>query len=343
MNKAESNLRVEPKSPINQAEIKEKKTSWFLNRKIASFVNKWNERPNTDSVRGLISHYNFQVSDVLSYSKQKGIQLDGIDTILEELHFMLPFMRDAVDTLANEFPQDSMVFAGRDGELLYDAFKAKFPKKSAVLLPTSGDLLERGDLNGDKGKRFFSTYGISRRTLERALRRHTKFVVVDSGFSGNVGKRMRELVAYEFNLPLDQVTALFPTKLLAHDPAFEIPNTTQINSYDEDNLSISDVRQKLSRGYKPNYQDQEKPRDSIEKVLPISLATALQNFPHHHDSFAAVAKRFVRTIGVPAERHMSDTLGLLPFPESLNQSTVHPIAALILQVATIRYMLGMDI
>ncbi len=258
----------------------------------------------------------------------------------QELNSILPYVKEMVDQVLKDFSGYHILVLGRDADIFYDALRMVHPQPSKIILlpgssPIWGDL--KDDILDDElgyplgwRKSFLSSYGITKEAIERG----EKFLVLDTGFEGSIGKDLRELVRKELGLSRGQIMQLpeiFPIRLVSYEPwipdSKEDENIRQIKDFIVPKADFPNVFPRFSQEW-PELFDQ-----GFNKVL----ASALQVLPSFHGRYS-IAKMGPSGTFIGGY----DDIPLISWNidaiyKKVNISIVNPFAALLIQKKVVDY------
>ncbi len=277
--------------------------------------------------------------------------------ILIEMEDILPYIGILTKVIHDKYYKDSnniILIAARDAEVLYYTLKAYIKKhdgdesssrlkmfvSSSALM---GNLTYKAIDNDPIAEEFLKSLGITYETVQNMLANGTKIIVVDTGFRGSIGEKLRNLLSSIFNtIPKEEIDNLIETKLIC---CFETayPNTSPIiDLFKEHGLNsekLQSRRVELARAEQRLHYIQ-----SVNNNLDYSnfiVATFLQLLVHFFDSINALNltnnNEIVYTPESTNISHCFEPTGEKGF---VNASFVHPQAAMLFSIIIVKYMLG---
>ncbi len=254
-----------------------------------------------------------------------------LDKQLTEVTSIAPYAREAVSRLltGDEDKDETLLFAARDAENLYDIARILAPDSDVRLLPASTALWISMSLLDcpEQDDVFLGKYGITEKTVASA---NSKIVVVDTGFRGSIGTclanaarkvqgtdirprmaiRLISMTGFQAGIDTKQIIAdrSVTNELCGPD----LPLTgALIDSDDEGGKDLS----------RPSFR----------------CAAALQCMPRYHGVFNRVALESPTGAMTRQEDFFDD----FDSPrERVNLSVVNPYAAAVVQMAFIQLALG---
>jgi hypothetical protein len=244
---------------------------------------------------------------ILDAGALSGHQAPIMATTLQDLDASLAYFHMLSDKLARDFPDTTMLFAGRDAEALYDDFAIVHSDRAAHLMPASTGLwYSIGMCDKELASEFLAGFDLSG---EQVANQSSRYVVVDSGFRGSIGLRLNEKVGDIHGKSIIS-TGQLAIKLVSAEADVknrQIRDFQKINAFPElrrvQRVSQSDDRARL-------------------------LAVEMQIMPRYHGAFTDIVERngsiFARSYDQIIEQNIDRVMGV-------NASVVNPLAAAITQ------------
>lgn len=277
-------------------------------------------RPSPHTMAALIQG-GLTESGIVAAGRLQGFQRPLMDLTLADFEASLPHFQQMNDILADKHPENTILFAGRDAEVLYDDFAIAHPGTRSHLLPASSDLWDFGSGMDEHGLAvpFLSQYGI---TKLAAVGRKEKFVLVDSGFYGTIGRNLDRSVTRHYGVSLRQTGALAIQLVCANTDGIG----TQIMDLPGGQFKV--------RIAKHDYVRSGKPEPDWAEGNTYPLAVGMQLMPRYYGPYSALYRQSDRVVALPLGfqgmvRSDVDHAG------SVNSSNVNPVGAAITQFRTV--------
>lgn len=276
-------------------------------------------RPDPLEMLRLIQQESLTEQDIHQYAKEAGFSPLVLQKTLVEVSSLAPYLEKITSALYQQYGKDenhTILFAGRDAENIYDAYQtiAKLNgwKVKAKLFP--GSLKFWRDPQYPENA-FFEQMGLTPDAFERKER----FVLVDSGFQGTIGKillaRLKERYRDVKDFPI--------TSLMVKS---EVSPANQILIERQEGLGVD-----LERLF-PRAASTMTGKYALKKGDVLHLAaTALQMLPRFHGaylSYDAHRSNYVYegNFSVPG-----DYANQIDDDKNMNADLVNPYAALLVQ------------
>ncbi|MBF0478323.1 MAG: hypothetical protein HQL26_02470 [Candidatus Omnitrophica bacterium] len=258
----------------------------------------------------------------------------------KELENALPYVDQFVDRIFAEYPDYTIIVAGRDGEIFYDALSWKKLPATKVRLIHSGhfllsDLIHKQEAAAEKGlidpvvKKFLEDAGLT----PQAIKNKEKFLFVDTGFRGSAGQILKEIFWSVF--PHAEGLRFESVLMAGWDPKL-----TYLRPIYAEPLIFFDVpKDKLVHDFSRSYAliPQEYKNKTTPYTTNFTLGTVLQLLPRYHGhSLSAIlshdGRLEIKFTEVPVNWDM-DTIDYRGFDSDI----VNPLAALMVQKRTLEY------
>lgn len=258
---------------------------------------------------------------IVMAAEHAGLDIPVATDTLAEVEVTAPYVQRISDRLANDHQTDTLIlFAGRDAELLYDDFAIAHNTIPSVLIPGSTELwkwLERR-AGPAKTRQFLSTYGIDESIASNP---NARLAMVDSGFRGRIGLRLREAIARAYWQPLERIAGQVAIKLVRAHP--EGWGKEILDTY------IPNPHQQLFRSVRWTGA-----KDLLElEQTPYPLAVSMQLMPRYcgkYDRVALAPDGQIR--GIPIKEPYRDNVDHpIKGDWGNNMSVVSPVAAALVQ------------
>lgn len=276
-------------------------------------------RPDPLETLSLIQQESLTEQDIHQYAKEAGFSPLVLQKTLVEVSSLAPYLEKIASALYQQYGKDedhTILFAGRDAENIYDAYQtmAKLNgwKVKAKLFP--GSLKFWRDPQYPENA-FFEQMGLTPDAFERKER----FVLVDSGFQGTIGKTLLARLKERYRDVKD-----FPiTSLMVKS---EVSPANQILIERQEGLGVD-----LERLF-PRAASTMTGKYALKKGDVLHLAaTALQMLPRFHGAYLrydAHRSNYVYegNFSVPG-----DYANQIDDDKNMNADLVNPYAALLVQ------------
>ena len=286
-------------------------------------------RPVAEHVAQLIRR-GLTDDDILAAGKELGYEPPIMDQTLAELDVALPYIAQVSDVVADRYAGYQRLHAARDQELQQDYHAIAHPESPARLLPASMPFVRNLHLSHRDGARdFLDSYGMS---AAWAASPEDAIVVVDTGFMGNVAKRLKEAIQSLYGL------AVAPDKVVA---ALVCSLSTEVEQLIDVPGTVADMLARL-----PRMQTLYSPY-SNSRYAPSThpLATSLQNMPRFHGPYIGLEYNPTSQTYAPLMRdaplttNVDNMNGHDTTDGWANLTIVNPVAAAVVQARTVRYAL----
>lgn len=278
-------------------------------------------RPDPMDVVGLIGA-GLTEKTIVESALDYGLTAPKMGLTLDELDTTLPHFQYLSDILSTTYPDDTLLFAGRDAEVLHDDYAIAHSTSVSYLMPASTDLwISKGMRDKNLATDFLGQYGITRDSVRNP---QSRLIVVDSGFHGTIGLSLDERIRRLYGLSLRKHGALAIRLVCAANDAAgqqicDFPGGKQaIRSVKYDNVARR--RAKFPRWSSGNTH---------------GLATAMQLMPRYHGTYEDIVRREHRVIALPSADEMN-RLNVDSIYPSANDSVVNPVAAAITQYRVVQ-------
>lgn len=311
-----------------------------VDSQIGKIFQDWQERPSIQQMQSFEKRYSLRDNDIYRAARKNAITLPDMTMVLQEIQSLLPYFRQLSDVLATEYPNTTLLFAGRDAEYLLDAYsltqEPEEQKQTAILLPASKPLWTVEELchmgstfDLTIAKKFLETYGIT----EEDLKNGKQYVVVDTGFIGNSSGLLQELILHTYPFMWKNIEQQFLTRLVCHDKNFMTlspQNTDDLLVFPD--LSHEEYLELFPRARQAASESGIVGINRRRKIQTTNyvLATAMQMLPHYHREFDAVTEKSGQVIAVPTQKAHDNNFNSI-FEADLNESVANPAAALLVQ------------
>ena len=264
-------------------------------------------------------------------------------TFKQELYNVLPYVETVVSNVLREFPDHKVLVVARDGEVFYDALKtilSHLPREDEIsLFPGSESFMSYLENCHDRTfgldyythpMEFLDDIGIT----PEAIKNGEKFLILDTGFRGSIGHRLKELLlkVFRFQVEKSEVEEAVKIGIMASwDPAIatSVYADPLVNFF----LEEDDLQKMFPKSIKhiaPQY------RQRRGYYTNIVMATALQLLPRYQEEFRALERNENGKL-VPVTRNRQAIERDIDEASSFNSSIVNPVAALLVQRKVIGY------
>ncbi|NQT32799.1 MAG: class I SAM-dependent methyltransferase [Candidatus Omnitrophica bacterium] len=307
-----------------------------------------------------------------------GQHIDNIDEYVEwlentdtfkEAENLMPYLQVMAAEVLQKYPEHRILVAGRDASLFYDIFSAVLDKASFYekvrMFPGSRWFIDRMKKELQSN---FELYAPIYRTYLResfgitadAIKSGQKFILIDSGFYGSIGKSLHETVELLYGSQLEGIdpreailvenVAVSPVQSYARplrQDGFGLDREEAIRKFPRSCKWIGPKNWAVNGNAKVNIcgnmkqKNEELTRQSGEAewievngiASTLVLAIALQLLPYHHRSYAFLENG--RAVP-PNDKKVfhKDIDGIV---HSNNTSIVNPIAAMLIQKKVLEY------
>ena len=177
------------------------------------------QRPDTGTLFRMVRN-GLTEEEVKAACREAGFDQTLVSTELTrlELDNVRPYLYELLRTLFTDYADPTILMAGRDTELLYDAYVAaaqlSAPQRTNVMLfPGSTDFwLNFRSENAGKRLSFFAQYGIT----EDSLASPSRWLIVDTGFYGSIGLRVHQQLSELFDIRQEKLKKrIMPIKVIS--------------------------------------------------------------------------------------------------------------------------------
>lgn len=278
-------------------------------------------RPSPLTMASLIEQ-GLTEATIVAAARKKGMSRPLMSVPLHDLEVTLPYLQQVSDTLADQHPDDTMLFAGRDAEVLFDDYSITHPDKVSYLLPASTDLWSSTGMD-DRGlaTQFLGQHGLTKQAI---VGKDTRYTLVDSGFMGSIGKKLDETVKKLYDLSMLQNDTLSVRLVSATDTAL---GTRIIDLPENTKLKIIRYGQIFDKPPCPFW----------DLSNTHSLAVSMQLMPRYHGSYSDLRRVGDKVIALSwaYDNVTPDNLDKIDWLW-VNSSIVNPVAAAITQYKVVR-------
>jgi len=327
---------------------------------LGQILSNWQVRPDILQIAELMQLHHLSPTDIRDAASHmpglKDYANPNMQETFQELATIFPYLQQIVMFLqhSSEFSKYKILFLGRDAELVHDAFrlycKMQGIEKQYALFPGSESFWNNLSIETPEEKAkvvsMLENFGIT----PENIRRGDKFLILDTGFRGTIGEYVVSIVKKLFG---DSVSSS------SIEQAFDIRaiSTSGFTPGDELVHYSKDDRQIAAplMHFKEGILSPELPPERLRQLLPKTLryplmpvkpgyngvdhliAYSLQLFPQFHERYGALLKRGTTYIAVPAVQTTprADIDNTIYF----NDSIVHPVAAILVQMELVRLIL----
>lgn len=244
-----------------------------------------------------------------------------MDLQLQDLEASLPAFQHISDVLAADYPDDVLLFAGRDAEVLYDDYSLTHPDTVSHLLPASSDLW-RSPAMGKRnlGARFLGQFGL---TESSVAAKENRYVLVDSGFQGTIGIQLNH-----------KIKLFYQHSLLASGSLLIRLVAANRNSRGQEILGTpsgyGDIE--LAR-YNALYRGETNRHPGWIQGDTYPLAVGMQVMPRYHGPYYSLDEYNDSVIALAAYEQPLKNVDDVGW---MNSSMVNPVAAAIIQYRVVK-------
>jgi hypothetical protein len=284
------------------------------------------ERPETLDMLGLMKA-GLEPEHLAEAWRVEHGTVPDLEKQLTEVTSIAPYTIDAVSKLlaTQEHEQETLLFAARDAENLYDIARVLAPDAVARLLPASVALwVSMGLMDcSEQDEVFLGRYGINEMTVAST---NSKIIVIDTGFRGSVGTCLADTVQKVHGADIKPHMSIRLVCMTGFQAGI---GTEQIIADSKQTIQHSDLDLPLSGGLIDT--DDEGGKDLSRQSF--RCAAALQCMPRYHGAFNRVVLQSPSRASTREEMIYDD----FESPRKrVNLSIVNPYAAAVVQMAFIK-------
>ncbi|MBK7860809.1 MAG: hypothetical protein IPJ65_19845 [Archangiaceae bacterium] len=292
---------------------------------------------------------------VLTAAAEQGVRVELSPDTLFEARTLTPYLKEVVEQLEQDHPGSRLLYLARDGELLSDLQDVLshargqpspgryFPGSGGLFANTPGTplfeqrmnvlerLLESPELTAQLGddlraltRELFAQHGVDAKLLEGA-----GLVLVDSGFMGSIGWKVRATLSEVLGLDHEQVERAVPMRLVSSETE-DAPFNSTIRFFPQPDRPLAELLPRLHVSAVEAFAGKQRVED-----FNFALASSLQMLPHAHGPYHFLTRLEGKAIAVPDrvpdEDGDEDRLGA-----ELNPTSASPVAALAVQVQVLQ-------
>lgn len=261
------------------------------------------------------------VDDIINVGVDQGYSGARVKSAQRDIETLLPYIATAVGELRQTSSADTLLFAARDAEPLYDYYVTSDASTADVhLLPASMGLFF-GPTMRSLGAKWLEGFGLSRKEV---LDGTQKFTLVDTGFKGSVLIQMDRIIRDSYGMSLRN-NGRMAVRLVCAGPDAVGGQMIADDFYEE--ITPSQLPHAVSA---VGYQSFAR---TLEVASPANVvAAAIQTLPHYHSPFDRLVEEDGKINAVSSARNVT--------MDGPNASIVDPLAAAVVQHRVVSEAMG---